>query len=295
MALTPAQRAAAVASGRFTALDDIQLVDLVFNHIDADGVMWVVNDVDGWWTIPEPEITDFPRPVEDGSYESRGRYTPRVFTLTGTILPQHPDQVPAARDKLVRAANLCRQGGWFMTHEDDYTKGSLVWLSGAPMIQTVNYKGRTDFSIGLRAPDPTKYALKDRLVPGWFTVAKTGWSTTAAAFSVTNDGNSRVLPTIKIAGPTYGPVTLKNTTTNESLLVVTKVDAGQTLTIDTRDRGVTLTTGATTAKNKRSYLAYATGWPRLEPGINNFTIVDAGTQTASTGTVTIQYRHGWIG
>lgn len=44
---------------------------------------------------------------------------------------------------------------------DDTKLAAQVWLSGRPEISTVNSRGRIDFSIGLRAPDPIKYEWID--------------------------------------------------------------------------------------------------------------------------------------
>ena len=41
--------------------EDISLNDFVFNRIDEFGVVWVITNIEGWWTLPSPEIPDLKR------------------------------------------------------------------------------------------------------------------------------------------------------------------------------------------------------------------------------------------
>jgi hypothetical protein len=76
---------------------DIKFGDLQLNAIDDDGVVWVCTDIDGWWTLADPEIPDIPRGVQDGSYDITGRYQSRVMNLTGVFLPKNSAGVAKAR------------------------------------------------------------------------------------------------------------------------------------------------------------------------------------------------------
>lgn len=253
---------------------DIQLGNLVFNTIDADGTTWIVTDLDGWWTIPEPEILDYPLGADDGSYEAAGRYQARVFTITGTFIPKNSAQVAAARAKLIRAADLCRQATWFLTRQSDFVRGSRVVLSAAPQISTINPAGRTDFAITLKAPDPIKYAISGGVVPGWYQATGTG------ALAVTNSGDYSVKPTFTVTGASAGS-TITNQTTSE--VMTFREAAALELTIDNQTRSVV----AGTLRNQRKFLEWDTDWISLAPGLNNLTI--------SGATVTVKWRHGWIG
>jgi hypothetical protein len=288
-----------IATGRFCDVGDIELSGLMLNTVDERGVIWVVNDVDGWWTIPEPDILDHPRGFGDGSHPSTGRYAARTFTVTGMFIPPDHTEVSLARNKLTIAANLCHKGAWFATHEVEATKASFVVLSGTPQISTVNARGQTIFSIGLRAPDPVKYGLKDRLLPGWETMT----TTASTPITVNNMGTTAVHPTLKISGPLQDPIAVKNETTGTKLVVVNPsttvgapvLAAGETLTVDTRNHSVSLTTGGNTLLNQRKYLAYDTQWPMLDPGDNVVIMRKSVDDTViADGTLEVQWRPGWI-
>ena len=141
---------------------DIRLEDLVLNTIDEEGVVWICTDIEGWWDFPEPQLPDLVRGWGDGSYDAKGRWNSRIITLKGTFLTQDPSQVPAARAKLIEAANLVYKSGVLVVNEEP-AKSAFVRLSGPPNIETVTARGRTEFSIGLRAADPIKYEFLDTI------------------------------------------------------------------------------------------------------------------------------------
>jgi hypothetical protein len=80
--------------------------ELILNTIDDNDVVWIASDIEGWWTLPEPEVPDLPRGWGDGSYDAIGRWTNRIMTLVGSFLPQRPEDAPAARDKLLDALSV---------------------------------------------------------------------------------------------------------------------------------------------------------------------------------------------
>lgn len=304
-----------IGHSRLQLRGDIQLSDLVLNELDDDGVVWIVTDVEGWWTLPEPDVPDLPKGWDDGSYETRGRYQARVFTLNGVFFPRSNGLVSRARDRLIRAANLCHRGGYFMTHEPDYTRGSKVWLSGQPMISTTGISGRTEFSIGLRAPDPVKYGLKDRVPEGYYTLEITSrsqlfpgreypreysevtgvWKYQDADFGATdaiveNVGNTVTFPTFTLNGPTNGAVRIINIATQQTLRVNQKLYAGESLVIDCFTKQVTLNR----APNRRFYLDLDTDWIVLQPGGNRFVFMEEAA-TSNAARLTVTWRPGWIG
>ena len=136
---------------------------LEFNTVDTDGTVWVISDIQGWWNLAEASIPDVERGFGDGSFEVSGRFLARDLTITGSILVTKNtraeiDLISAeARDRLTLAFNLVKNGAFLIVDEDIYKRAAFVRLSGRPDIQTVNSRGRIDFSIGLRAVDPLKY------------------------------------------------------------------------------------------------------------------------------------------
>jgi hypothetical protein len=204
---------------------DIVLGDFVFNTIDEYGVTWVITEIEGWWSHPEPDMPDIPRGFGDGSYDVKGRYQARMITLTGSFLTPTPDLVEAARDRLIIATDLVYKGAWLKTGTDG-KRSSFVRLSGAPSIQTTTARGRTDFSIGLKAADPIKYSWNDQEPSGYNIVeipARNRTSGTTGIETVVNNGTVAVPVQLEIQGPIIAPayiVTNKDTATEKLLAVV---------------------------------------------------------------------------
>lgn len=196
---------------------DISINNLILNTVDENGVVWVCTGLNGWWGQSDPEIQDVPRGLGDGSYDVNGRYAFRQIELTGVFLPPDASLVDVSRNKLVKAIDLVRSAGWLLADELP-TKGALVRLSGKPDINTVNTRGRTEFSIGLKAADPIKYQW-DWATPTGLTVAV---ANTATSYSTTvnNIGNTNVTATFKLTGPYSANTTINNTTTGTSIKVV---------------------------------------------------------------------------
>lgn len=283
---------------------DIKLGDLVLNTIDTDDVVWICTDIEGWWTLPDPELPELIRGWGDGSYDARGRWASRNITLKGTFLTQDASQVPAARAKLINAANLVYNGGWLVVQEQP-DKGSFVRLSGRPEIATVNARGRTEFSIGLKAADPIKYEYVDGVTDGYrsATVTPSGGTGT---LTITNAGNIAVpilLETSKgfTVSNVNTPPTIANTKNDQSLTIIAGTASTNRLELDTYNREVldvryTLNTETgqeevTDVANGRAKVSTLIDWIYLEPGENVVTFANfpAGSNC------TIYYRSGWIG
>lgn len=231
-------------------LEDISLNDYVFNRIDEFGVVWVITDIEGWWTLPSPDIPEFSRGWGDGSYDVKGRYNARNLTLVGVFLTPDPELMPAARDRLVSAINLVRAGAWLITDESP-SKASFVRLSGDVEIQTVNARGRTEFSIGLKAADPIKYEWDYTDAEGYksqIILAKSASSPSRSGSSVIqNIGNYPVATYLTVEGPIVGPAFIDNTTNNETITISGSLRALTTRTIDGRGLVDNLATVGTTA------------------------------------------------
>jgi hypothetical protein len=200
---------------------DIRLGDFVFNRIDEYGVIWVVNDVEGWWNLPQVDMQDLPRGWGDGSYTTYGRYGSRQLTLTGSFILQDPDtQLEAARERLIKAINLVKKDSWLVLDEDT-PKALKVRLSGTPSIATVNPRGKTDFSIGLVSADPIKYKWADARDDGYALATVNAITQTVP---IRNDGNTPVGVVFDIIGPTTGPVSIFNKTSEQLIDVIYRLN-----------------------------------------------------------------------
>lgn len=216
--------------------EDVRLGNLVLNKIDANNVIWVCTEIDGWWVHPDPEVPDIPRGWGDGSYDVRGRWAARQITLSGTIMPPAPEYLPAARDALIQATSLVYSGAWLITEEDP-ARGCYVRLSGRPEITTVNARGKTEFTIGLRAADPVKYSWNSS-DPDGYSSSTIHCKSTSGSYSgsgtVTNAGNTSVTAILEVTGPLTGPATIYNETTDELILIIGSLRDAVTKTVSNK-------------------------------------------------------------
>jgi len=165
------------------------------------------------------------------------------------FLTPDPSLVQVSRDKLIKETDLVYVGAWIKVDEEP-TKASYVRLSGRPDIKTINARGRTEFSIGLRAPDPLKYEwyAEDELGYRYVTIqgANSGVEGSGAG-TITNTGNAYAPVILQISGPLTGPATIFNQTTNESLTIIESLRGVLTPTVSNKaltGNIATLTTAA---------------------------------------------------
>lgn len=195
---------------------DITLNDLTLNTVDEFGTVWVVTDLKGWWGQTDPALPDIPRGTEEGSYDVQGRATARTLTLSGFFIPADAEgALTASLDRLVAACNLVRTGGWFMANEGP-NKAVWVRLASAPDIETVNARGRTEFSVSLRAGDPIKYHWNDA-DPDGFTVAE--YSSTGVSDTITNIGTATVTGVFTFTGPAGAGTYIYDASTDERMVL----------------------------------------------------------------------------
>jgi hypothetical protein len=192
---------------------DIRINGLTLNTIDEYDVLWVCTDIEGWWNMAPSEIPDIPRGLDDGSYDVRGRRSARILSLIGSIIPQRPEDAPAARERLMEAINLTYSGGWLYVDEEP-TKAAYVRLSGQPQIANVNRRGRIDFSIPLKVADPIKYSWNYSDGNGYTSANLTSGTT------VTNSGNALVAGVFTVTGPVTAPAYIVNTGPDASVQTI---------------------------------------------------------------------------
>jgi hypothetical protein len=219
---------------------DVRINGLTLNTIDENDIVWVCTDIQNWWNLPGIETPDIARGLDDGSYDVRGRRSSRNITLTGSILVPDPELAPVARQKLLEAVNLVYTGGWLYVDESP-TKAAYVRLVGQPTIDSVNARGRINFSIPLRAGDPIKYSWDEAFNDGYSAVGlsnlfanpnfdnntTTGWATNTGITSIAASGDYAYDGTKSLK------VTANGTSSNFGLFAsaVLPIDGGDTYTV----------------------------------------------------------------
>jgi hypothetical protein len=264
---------------------DVAIGSLTLNTIDENGVVWVMTDLEGWWQQAEPELPSLRRGWGDGDYDAVGRYGARNITLTGSFLTQDPSQVAAARDKLIRATNLVRTADWLIINESPVAKAAYVRLSGAPQIETISARGRTNFSVGFKAADPIKYEWVEGAANNFRTAGLN-----SGGITVNNLGNTPVPVVFELFGPVSAsaasPVRISRVG-GGSIAIVDSIVSGQTLEIDSMNREVLLIEGESVLSG-RYKTATLLDWIYLQPGPNTLSY-------NGSGSCRILYRSGWIG
>jgi hypothetical protein len=168
-------------------------------------------------------------------------------------------------------------------------KTSFVRVSGRPQIESVSARGRTNFSIGLKAADPIKYEyILDP--PGG---ARAVTLTRNTDIVVVNSGNTPVPVVFDITGTigTSEKASISRTygTTVKSISGVYK-DFSGTLRINTYSRNIVKIINSTTSIG-RIYANSLIDWIYLEPGPNTLRFSSAN----ATSSCVMNYRSGWIG
>ncbi len=281
---------------------DVVLNGLTLNTIDENGVVWVVSEIEGWWTLPEPELPDLPRGWGDGSYDAKGRWANRLITLNGSFLPQKPGDAAAARNALIEAANLVKTGGWLVVYENGKSvngKAAYVRLSGSPQIMSVNSRGRHDFSIGFKAVDPIKYEYVDGNPDGY----RSTTITLGSQATIENTGNVPVPVVLTLTGGVAASDSnywsIINNTTAETINVISSVSSSDVLELDTYNREVIKVTpvngGEDIVVNARSKASVLVDWFYLQPGDNIIKYETDNNLVSSSYSCQVLWRSGWIG
>lgn len=230
---------------------DISINGLVLNTIDQNKVVWVCTDIDGWWNLPDPEIPDIPRGLDDGSYDVRGRWKARDLVLKGSILPPTPAYGVVARQTLVEALALVYTGGWLLVNEGTI-KSAYVRLYGKPTIENINARGRIDFTLPLRSVDPVKYSWNPNDANGITTTNLTAVAIgNTTSTTIVNDGNTNVTAVFSITGPLTAPAYIKNTTTGDTIKIIKSLRSNSYVAATSlRSRTSGVSTLTTTAAHK---------------------------------------------
>jgi len=198
--------------------------------------------------------------------------------------------VDDAKSNLFRAINAAHGGAWLIVDEQP-TKAAYVRLAAKPVLTNMTARGKHNFEIPLRAPDPIKYSWNYADKLGYESVSSTA---PATAIPINNLGNIAVGAVFTITGPApigaFVTCVFDNdsVSTTETITLVKALTAGQNLVIDTYAKSITLD-GATAGA--RAYVSTTFDWIKLRPGQNSLQL----TSSDSGARLAIKYRSGWTG
>lgn len=169
-------------------------------------------------------------------------------------------------------------------------KVANVRISGKPQIETVNARGRTDFSIGLKAANPLKYEYYPDPENGNY---RTITLTRGSSIVVRNAGDARVPVIFMLSGNTVADGVITNTANGatQSISGIYMEISDSRLEIDTYNRNIIAIDGSNASRVGRVYASSYVDWIQLEPGDN--TLLFESTDTAAT--CVMYYKSGWLG
>jgi len=270
---------------------DIALGGLLLNSIDKSNVIWICSDLVGWWGTSDIELPDIPRGLDDGSFDSNPRWLARQITLSGSFLPPDSTYVDDAKSNLFRQINAAHDGTWLIVDEQP-TKAAYVRLAAKPTLTNINARGRTNFDIPLRAPDPIKYSWNYADKLGYDSIS--GITNSGTPSIVNNLGNISVGAVFTFTGGAPIGAYIRcdfdenSSTITEKITLAEALLSGDVLVIDTYARTITIN-GATAGA--RAYLETTFDWIKLRPGTNNIYL----SSSDNASRVSVNYRSGWIG
>jgi len=170
-------------------------------------------------------------------------------------------------------------------------KTSFVRISGRPQITTVNARGRTNFSIGLKAADPIKYEYIDNAETGGY---RTVTLTRNTNITVRNVGNTNVPVIFRITdlSPSSGSIitNIANGAT-QTIGGLQMESADSLLEVDTYNRNIVALDAEDVPRVGRKYANSYVDWIQLEPGNNVLRFESDDTSAVCV----MYYKSGWIG
>jgi hypothetical protein len=266
------------------------------------GTAYGMTELEGWLSdLPPMRGSDFDRPSRHGMFPGASEMSKRTVTWSGLIACSDPTQLGGLRNAL----QVMTAPAEVPVEEPLVIRdiGGVAWMCMARAkrrtvsINAYTPLGYADYAIQWEATDPRLYSpalhtastalasppttgLQFPLIfPLDFGAGPTGGNVT-----VTNAGSVATWPVFTIVGPVTGPVVTNHATGAQLLFSPTfTITAGQTLTIDTDQRQVTL--NGVPANN----LLFTRGWFPLLPGSTRIDFTSAGTYDPAA-LLTVRWR-----
>ncbi|MFJ8603385.1 phage distal tail protein [Streptomyces shenzhenensis] len=282
------------------ALDGLRatLGDVDLGAVDADGVAWRLQSLDGW-DSPDSrsEFTD--REGDHGAWASPVYLSSRPITLAGTIVAPSQALLERAMERLRAAAGLTDT---VLTVWETVPKQATVRRSGKPLMQYVTDTTAT-YSVMVTAADPRRYGTTlqagSTLLPSTtgglappLTPPLTSTAVTVQGqITAFNEGTFETAPVLIVDGPVTAPQILVQMP-DASVVFLNYSESlgeGEQLVIDTDAHSVILNGNA----SRRRFLTLPTGWPKI-PAEAVVTFQFRSSSTNSTAQLTVRWRSAWL-
>lgn len=255
------------------ATSTVTLGSLVFGALEASGVAWVVNDLQGWGS-PASTMQVTQKPRSHGGWAGPGYLPARTLSITGTVDAPSTAALSDAIDRLSAAATLTDTT--LTVNEAGRARTMTVRRQGEVLVSMTSALAAT-WSVQLVALDPRRYGPMVSQSTGlpsssggltWpitFPVTWTGVTNTGIV-SIPNAGNITAPVLIRIDGPVPG-FSISHIGSGQLAVLSSSqaLAAGEFVTIDMENRKVL-------AQGQASRAGYLTsrGWFGHEPGPNQY-------------------------
>lgn len=260
------------------ALSRASLGGLDFGVIEASGVAWVLNKLDGWGS-PAPTLQVTQKPRSSGGWAGPSYLPARNLALSGTLDAPSTLLLSDAADRLSDACSLTDTT--LTVIEGGRTRYCTVRRAGEVLVTPLEGSERAaNWSIQVVALDPRKYGSVtsgSTTLPSssggrtWPVTWPEVWSGVAASgtVTITNEGNTAAPVIIRIDGPVVAPSVTRLSETGDTKVLALSLTlaAGEYLLINTDpSRRSVLANGQS---SRAGYLT-SRGWFLAERGVNTY-------------------------
>lgn len=267
---------------------------LDFGVVEAAGVGWGLEDVQGWGS-PASTIQVTQKPRSFGAWVGAAYLPARVVSLSGWVEAPTTALLSDAVDRLNAAASLTSTQ--LTVIEAGRARSMFVQRQGEVLVSWTSATAAT-WSVQLVALDPRKYAAPTIATchlpfssggmtwPITWPITWTGMSNSGTV-SIPNTGNATAPVLLRIDGPITGPV-VTHLGSGAQMVFSTSLAlmAGEFLIVDMERREV-LGNG----QASRSTFILSRGWFSAEPGPNQYAFQTSGTYN-STAALTVTVPSG---
>jgi tail protein len=273
------------------------------NTADANGAVWELQDVLGWYEAPGVRLSQQERPTEHGVFDGPTQLTERIVTITGSC--RSPDFAASQRSRDILTSVLGNPALGLSTlvvyEEGRPTKQAAVRRADRALTRWLS-DTFFEWSLILVAPDPRRYAAaassdfvslpgvgSGGLVYPLVYPLTYGTGSAGGELNLTNSGTMETPLTLTLRAPVTTPV-ITNMTTGQRL----EFTSGFALATGQPD--IVIDTDAKTvlqgSVNRRGSLAVAE-WFSLEPGVSTRIRFSGASADPATARLTAAWRNAW--